>query len=93
MSIPQHCLYTHVLTSSQAKKQVSYKESDSEGEDDEEVIFRPSRKDSARGRSAKRRKTSPDSEEEFKENGDDGGYSDDGMPGCPATVKLVLLTL
>lgn len=61
----------------QAKKQVSYKESDSEGEDDDEVIFRPSRKGNANGRAAKRRKTSPESEDEFQEAGD-AGYSDEG---------------
>jgi DNA mismatch repair protein MSH6 len=66
------------LTFVQAKKkQVSYKESDSEGEDDDDVIFRPSRKSNANGRAAKRRKTSPDSEDEFQEAGE-AGYSDDG---------------
>lgn len=59
------------------KKPVSYKETDSEGEDDDDVIFRPSRKSNANGRAAKRRKTSPDSEDEFQEAGD-AGYSDDG---------------
>lgn len=58
------------------KKQVSYKESDSEGEEDDEVIFRPNRKN---GRASKRQKTVVESdEEEFKEAADDAGYSDDG---------------
>lgn len=59
------------------KKQVSYKESDSEGEDDDEVIFRPSRKGNANARAAKRRKTSPESEDEFQDAGE-AGYSDEG---------------
>jgi len=42
------------------------------------VIFRPSRKNGAGGRAAKRRKTSPESEDEFEAAADDGGYSDDG---------------
>ncbi|KAJ5565017.1 DNA mismatch repair protein msh6 [Penicillium frequentans] len=59
------------------KKQVSYKESDSEGEEDDEVIFRPSRKN---GRASKRQKTVVESDEEdFKEAADDAGYSDDDM--------------
>ncbi|KAJ5659338.1 DNA mismatch repair protein msh6 [Penicillium longicatenatum] len=59
------------------KKQVSYKESDSEGEEDDEVIFRPSRKN---GRASKRQKTVVESdEEEFQEPADDAGYSDDEM--------------
>ncbi|KAJ6084197.1 DNA mismatch repair protein msh6 [Penicillium sp. IBT 16267x] len=58
-------------------KQVSYKESDSEGEDDDEVIFRPNRKN---GRASKRQKTVVESdEEEFQEAADDAGYSDDEM--------------
>ncbi|KAJ5156683.1 hypothetical protein N7492_009486 [Penicillium capsulatum] len=65
--------------SRRSKKQVSYKESDSEGEDDDDVIFRPSRKDSVRGRAAKRRKTSPDSEDEFQDAENGGGDSDDEM--------------
>lgn len=67
----------HTYDSSQAKKkQVSYKESDSEGEEDDEVIFRPSRKN---GRASKRQKTVVESdEEEFQEAADDAGYSDDG---------------
>lgn len=62
----------------QEKKKISYKESDSEGEDDDEVIFRPNRNDRVSGRAAKRRRTEPESEDEFNEAGD-GGYSDDGM--------------
>ncbi|KAL1965887.1 hypothetical protein VTN77DRAFT_5020 [Rasamsonia byssochlamydoides] len=49
-------------------------ESDSEGEDDDEEIFRPNR----RSRAAKRRKTSPESEDEFQVDGD-GQHSDDDM--------------
>lgn len=56
----------------QAKKQVNYVESDSEGEDDDEKIFRPSR--NSRN---KRRKMSPESDDEFNDGGD-VGYSDDG---------------
>lgn len=75
---------TH-LTGPKNKKQVTYKESDSEGEDDEDVIFRPSRKNSVRGRAAKRRKTSPESEDEFQDAGDGGGDSDDGkLPTIPS---------
>lgn len=67
----------------QGKKKVSYKESDSEGEDEDDVIFRPNRNNSVRGRANKRRKTSPDdSEDEFQAAPDDGGESDDGMYHC-----------
>lgn len=59
-----------------AKKQVNYAESDSEGEDDDEEIFRPSRKNNAHSRTAKRRKMSPESDDDFKQ--DAGNYSDDG---------------
>lgn len=75
--IPNHqslCLFSF---NQAKKKQVSYKESDSEGEDDDEVIFRPSRKGNANGRAAKRRKTSPESEDEFQEAAE-AGYSDEG---------------
>ncbi|OQD73646.1 hypothetical protein PENDEC_c014G00140 [Penicillium decumbens] len=66
--------------SRRAKKKVSYKESDSEGEDDDDVIFRPNRQSSVRGRANKRRKTSPDeSEDEFQAAPDEGGDSDDEM--------------
>ncbi|PWY86004.1 DNA mismatch repair protein Msh6 [Aspergillus heteromorphus CBS 117.55] len=60
--------------SRRAKKQVSYAESDSEGEDDDEEIFRPGRN----GRN-KRRKMSPDSEEEFKDGGGEDEFSDYDM--------------
>lgn len=70
----------HVLIRNwQAKKAVKYVESDSEGEDDDEAIFRPTRKAGVSGKTAKRRKTSPESEDDFKEDGD-AGYSDDGRP-------------
>ncbi|CAL5873702.1 uncharacterized protein PFLUO_LOCUS7984 [Penicillium psychrofluorescens] len=68
-----------VSPSRRNKKQVSYKESDSEGEDNDEVIFRPNRNNSVRGRASKRRKTSPDSEDEFQEGAEEAGYSDDEM--------------
>ncbi|KAJ5675578.1 DNA mismatch repair protein msh6 [Penicillium macrosclerotiorum] len=70
---------TTMSPSRRAKKKVSYKESDSEGEEDDEVIFRPSRKNNASGRATKRRKTSPDSEDEFQHAEEDIGYSDDEM--------------
>ncbi|KAJ5175225.1 DNA mismatch repair protein msh6 [Penicillium canariense] len=60
------------------KKQVSYKESDSEGEDDDDAIFRPTRKNNANGRATKRRKTSPESEDEFQ-GAEDVEFSDDEM--------------
>ncbi|PYH36319.1 mismatch repair ATPase MSH6 [Aspergillus neoniger CBS 115656] len=59
--------------SRRAKKQVNYVESDSEGEDDDEKIFRPSRNSRS-----KRRKMSPESDDEFNDGGD-VGYSDDEM--------------
>jgi DNA mismatch repair protein MSH6 len=58
---------------------VSYKESDSEGEDDDDVIFKPGRRDRTTVRPAKRRKTSPESEDEFQEGAEEAGYSEDGM--------------
>ncbi|KAJ5778178.1 DNA mismatch repair protein msh6 [Penicillium odoratum] len=67
---------TTMSPSRRAKKmQVSYKESDSEGEEDDEVIFRPSRQN---GRSTKRQKTVVESDDEEFEGGDIG-YSDDEM--------------
>lgn len=54
---------------------MNYLESDSEGEDDDEKIFGPTR----RNRATKRRKTSPDSEDEFQADDGDGQDSDDGM--------------
>ncbi|RAL05952.1 mismatch repair ATPase MSH6 [Aspergillus ibericus CBS 121593] len=60
--------------SRRAKKQVNYVESDSEGEDDDEKIFRP-----GRNSRSKRRKMSPESEDEFNDAGGDVGYSDDEM--------------
>ncbi|KAF7597240.1 DNA mismatch repair protein msh6 [Aspergillus hancockii] len=62
--------------SRRAKKQVNYLESDSEGEDDDEEIFRPSRKNN---KASKRRKVSPESDDEFEQGGVDVGYSDDEM--------------
>lgn len=55
-------------------------ESDSEGEDDDDEIFRPVRKASVRGRVNKRQKTTPLSDDDFKELDEDAGYSDEG--GC-----------
>lgn len=60
----------------QAKKQVSYAESDSEGEDNDEEIFRPSRKNS---RASKRRKVSPESDDDFEREAQNAEYSDDGQ--------------
>ena len=68
--------YTDWLLLFQVKKHVSYAESDSEGEDDDEEIFRPGRKTNVRGRVSKRQKMSPESDEDFEQ--DAGGYSDDG---------------
>ncbi|KAJ5362570.1 hypothetical protein N7541_003414 [Penicillium brevicompactum] len=65
--------------SRRGKKKVSYKESDSEGEDDDEVIFRPNRKDRVTGRATKRRRTEPESEDEFKDAEDDVALSEDEM--------------
>ncbi|KAJ5225244.1 DNA mismatch repair protein msh6 [Penicillium chermesinum] len=60
------------------KKQVSYKESDSEGEEDDDVIFRSGRNTS--GRASKRQKTVVESDEDdFQEDEADVGYSDDEM--------------
>ncbi|CAG8228648.1 unnamed protein product [Penicillium olsonii] len=62
--------------SRRGQKKVSYKESDSEGEDDDEAIFRPNRN----GRAAKRRRTEPESEDEFKEaEEDEAAMSEDEM--------------
>lgn len=62
-----------------AKKQVNYMESGSEGEDDDDEIFRPSRKNGTRSRIAKRRKTSPESDGDFEQDAGGGEYSDDGQ--------------
>ncbi|KAJ5949148.1 DNA mismatch repair protein msh6 [Penicillium verhagenii] len=59
------------------KKPVSYKESDSEGEEDDDVIFRPSKQN---GRASKRQRTVVESDDEdFEEAAGDVGYSDDEM--------------
>jgi DNA mismatch repair protein MSH6 len=55
---------------------VNYIESDDEGEDDDEEIFR--RKPS-RQRSVKRRRTDVESEDEFKAEAAEGGDSENGM--------------
>ncbi|KAL5050746.1 hypothetical protein BDW71DRAFT_173055 [Aspergillus fruticulosus] len=62
--------------SRRSNKRVNYVESDSEGEDDDDEIFRPTRKNS---RVLKRRKVSPDSDDEFEEDAHNTGYSDDEM--------------
>ncbi|KAE8355631.1 muts domain V-domain-containing protein [Aspergillus coremiiformis] len=62
--------------SRRSKKQVNYFESDSEGEDDSEKIFRPSR---STNKASKRRKVSPESDDEFEQGGDDAGYSNEDM--------------
>lgn len=65
----------HIL---QSKKQVNYVESDSEGEDDDDQIFGPNRRNS---RVNKRRKTSPESDDDFKQDGNDDvdDHSDEGQ--------------
>lgn len=54
---------------------MNYVESQSEGEDDDEEIFQPSR---MRSRITKRQKTSVDSEDEFEADGGDEDFDDDG---------------
>jgi DNA mismatch repair protein MSH6 len=51
-------------------------ESGSEGEDDDQEIFRPTRKNN---RASKRRKVSPDSDEAFEQDAQEAEYSDDEM--------------
>ncbi|KAJ0421619.1 putative DNA mismatch repair protein Msh6 [Aspergillus carlsbadensis] len=58
------------------QKKVNYMESGSEGEDDDEEIFRPTRKNN---RASKRRKVSPDSDEAFEQDAQEAEYSDDVM--------------
>ncbi|KAL4782474.1 muts domain V-domain-containing protein [Aspergillus varians] len=60
--------------SRRSAKKVSYVESDSEGEDDDEEIFRPTRKNN---RASKRRKVSPESDDEFDQGALNAEYSDD----------------
>ncbi|KAL6238884.1 hypothetical protein BDW75DRAFT_189521 [Aspergillus navahoensis] len=60
--------------SRRSTKKVNYVESDSEGEDDDDEIFRPARKNS---RASKRRKVSPNSDDEFEEDAHNSGYSDE----------------
>ncbi|KAL3473438.1 muts domain V-domain-containing protein [Aspergillus californicus] len=55
-------------------KNVNYIESDSEGADDDEEIFRPTRKNN---RASKRRKVSPDSEDDFEQDAHAADFSDD----------------
>ncbi|RAL15956.1 mismatch repair ATPase MSH6 [Aspergillus homomorphus CBS 101889] len=62
---------TGTSPSRRARKKVNYLESDTEGEEDDEKIFRP-----GRSNRSKRQKLSPESEDEFKEDADDAGYSD-----------------
>ncbi|OJJ89270.1 mismatch repair ATPase MSH6 [Aspergillus glaucus CBS 516.65] len=62
--------------SRRSKKQVNYVESDSEGEDDDDQIFGPNRRNS---RVNKRRKTSPEIDDDFKQDGNDDGHSDEEM--------------
>lgn len=68
------------MTSLKAKKQVNYVESASEGEDGDEQISRPGRRNNVRNK-AKRRKPSPESDDDFEQSHDVGGYSDDGQLG------------
>lgn len=70
-----------VLLALKAKKQVNYVESDSEGENDDEEIFNPKRTNKTRGgngNATKRRKTSPESDDDFEQVARDA--SDDGKP-------------
>ncbi|PYH78425.1 DNA mismatch repair protein Msh6 [Aspergillus uvarum CBS 121591] len=60
--------------SRRARKKVNYLESDSEGEEDDEKIFRP-----GRSNRNKRQKVAVESEDEFQEAAGDAGYSDDEM--------------
>ncbi len=57
-------------------KKVNYVESDSEGDDDDDEIFRPARKNN---RALKRRKVSPESDDDFEQDAQNGGESDDGQ--------------
>ncbi|BCS20976.1 mismatch repair ATPase MSH6 [Aspergillus puulaauensis] len=61
--------------SRRSAKKVNYVESDSEGEDDDE-IFRPARKNN---RASKRRKVSPESDDDFEQDVQNGVESDDEM--------------
>ena len=54
---------------------MNYVESDSEGEDDADKIFRPAGRN---GRANKRRRLSPESDDEFEGAEDLDGGSDDG---------------
>ncbi|KAL4885576.1 muts domain V-domain-containing protein [Aspergillus karnatakaensis] len=65
-----------VSPSRRSTKKVNYVESDSEGVDDDDEIFRPSRKNN---RASKRRKLSPESDDEFEQDAQGAGYSDDEM--------------
>ncbi|RDW81383.1 mismatch repair ATPase MSH6 [Aspergillus mulundensis] len=62
--------------SRRSAKKVNYVESDSEGEDNDDEIFHPSRKSN---RASKRRKLSPESEDEFKDDIHNAEYSDDEL--------------
>ncbi|KAL3485624.1 muts domain V-domain-containing protein [Aspergillus germanicus] len=62
--------------SRRGQKKVNYMESGSEGEDDDQEIFRPTRKNN---RASKRRKVSPDSDEAFEQDAQEAEYSDDEM--------------
>ncbi|KAL2818793.1 putative DNA mismatch repair protein Msh6 [Aspergillus cavernicola] len=62
--------------SRRSTKKVKYVESDSEGEDDDDEIFRPTRKNN---RASKRRKVSPTSDDEFEQDVNGAGYSDDEL--------------
>ncbi|PLN82957.1 DNA mismatch repair protein Msh6 [Aspergillus taichungensis] len=67
---------TATSPSRRAKKQVNYAESDSEGEGDTDKIFRPTGRN---GRANKRRRLSPESDDEFEGAEDLDGGSDDEM--------------
>lgn len=71
------------------KKTVNYIESDSEGEDDDEEIFHPSR---LHRKSTKRQKTSIGTDDEFKGEADDA-FDDEGKSGQVRGVRFISLSL
>lgn len=60
-------------------------ESGSEGEDDDEQIFRPRKKNNVRN-GAKRRKPSPEDDGDFEQSREADEYSDDGELGHTLVV-------
>ncbi|KAL5342809.1 muts domain V-domain-containing protein [Aspergillus crustosus] len=76
MSPPEDTKDLFVSPSRRSTRKVNYIESDSEGVDDDDEIFRPNPKNS---RAAKRRKVSPESDDEFEQETYGADYSDDEM--------------